>query len=71
MFPEPTESERIIGFYGRSEWGRGFDGIEEFGIITAPKGVELPDSIYDLPELQNTDGGNGPVSVPNASRKVN
>ncbi|KAE8449912.1 hypothetical protein EG329_007389 [Mollisiaceae sp. DMI_Dod_QoI] len=57
---EPTESEKIIGFYGRSDWGRRFDGIEEFGIITAPKDAELPDSIYDLPELQNTDGGNGP-----------
>lgn len=57
---EPTESEKIIGFYGTSDWGCGFDGIQEFGIITAPKNVELPAIIYDLPELQNTDGGNGP-----------
>lgn len=60
---EPTESENIIGFYGRSDWGRGFSAIREFGIITAPKNVELPVSIYDLPELQNTDGGNGPVCI--------
>ncbi|CZR69422.1 related to jacalin-like lectin domain-containing protein [Phialocephala subalpina] len=59
---EAAENERIIGFYGRSDWGRGWSGIEEFGIITAPKDVELPESIYDLPELQNTDGGNGPRS---------
>lgn len=59
---EPAESEKIIGFYGTSDWGRGFNGIQEFGIITAPKNVELPAIIYDLPELQNTDGGNGPVS---------
>ena len=39
-----------------------FNGIEEFGIITAPRDAELPMVIYDLPELQNTDGGNGPVS---------
>lgn len=59
---EPTKSEKIIGFYGRSDWGRGFSGIQEFGIITAPINAELPANIYDLPELQNTDGGNGPVS---------
>jgi hypothetical protein len=59
---EPAENEKIIGFYGRSEWGLGFDGIEEFGIITARRHAPLPMAIYDLPELQNTDGGNGPVS---------
>jgi hypothetical protein len=62
MISEPAENEKIIGFYGRSEWGCCFDGIEEFGIITAPRDVELLAVIYDLPELQNTDGGNGPVS---------
>jgi len=55
----PAENEKIIGFYGRSDWGTGFCGVQEFGIITAPKDVELPMSIYDLEELQNTDGGNG------------
>jgi hypothetical protein len=59
----PSGKEKIIGFYGRSDWNRGgFCGIEEFGIITAPRDVDLPETIYDLEELQNTDGGNGPVS---------
>ncbi|TVY82398.1 hypothetical protein LSUE1_G003869 [Lachnellula suecica] len=58
---EPADSEKIVGFYGRSDFDDGtFCGIQEFGIITAPKGVELPDTVYDLPELQNTDGGTGP-----------
>ncbi|OBT74008.1 hypothetical protein VF21_05971 [Pseudogymnoascus sp. 05NY08] len=60
MTLEPAATEKIIGFYGRSSWGHCFDGIEEFGIITAPRDVDLPMIIYDLPELQNTDGGNGP-----------
>lgn len=50
-------NERIIGFYGRSWWGRHFDGLVEFGIITAPKDVKLPEKIYSMKELQNTDGG--------------
>lgn len=50
------ESERIFGFYGRSYWGEQFDGLVEFGIITAPKGAELPDSVYKMTELQNMDG---------------
>ncbi|KAH8836176.1 putative peptidase family-domain-containing protein [Flagelloscypha sp. PMI_526] len=58
---EPSSpDERIIGFFGRSDWDRGFNGIQEFGIILAPKledGKELPETIYDLSELQNTDGG--------------
>lgn len=33
-----------------------FDGVVEFGILTAPKGVELPDSVYTMTELQNLDG---------------
>ncbi|KAL5348065.1 hypothetical protein ACLOAV_006545 [Pseudogymnoascus australis] len=57
---EPAATDKIIGFYGQSEWGQCFDGIEEFGIITAPRDVDLPMIIYDLPELQNTDGGTGP-----------
>jgi hypothetical protein len=54
---EPAANEKIIGFYGRSDWGIGVSGIQQFGIITAPRDIELPMSIYDLPELQNTDGG--------------
>lgn len=51
---EPEEDHCIVGFYGHSTlWGH----CAEFGIITAPKGVDLPDSAYDLPELRNTDGG--------------
>lgn len=60
---EPAENEKIIGFYGRSDWNdRGCCGVEEFGIITAPRNVELPEIVYDLEELQNTDGGTGSVS---------
>lgn len=32
----------------------------EFGIISAPKDAEVPDSMYDMPQLQNTNGGTGP-----------
>jgi hypothetical protein len=59
---EPAQNERVIGFYGTNEWGQGFSGILQFGIITAPKDVELPMQIYDLAELKNTDGGHGDVS---------
>ena len=31
--------------------------VDEFGIIMAPTDVKLPMTIYDMPELQNTDGG--------------
>lgn len=52
----PPPKYFIVGFYGTS----GSSGYcSEFGIISAPKNVELPDSMYDLPELQNTDGGTG------------
>lgn len=52
----PPAGHKIIGFYGAS----GTYGMcDQFGIVTAPRDVELPDSIYDLPELQNTDGGTG------------
>lgn len=53
---EPPPNHKIIGFHGRSgKWGM----CMVFGIITAPKDAELPDSMYDLPELSNTDGGLG------------
>lgn len=54
---EPELGEKIVGFFGRSDWKRSFNGIQEFGIITAPQGVELPECVYDMPELKNTDGG--------------
>lgn len=60
---EPAASERIIGFYGKNDWSHSFCGIMEFGIITAPKNIELPMEVYELSELQNTDGGLGEVSL--------
>lgn len=56
-YAEPPSGERIVGFYGRNYFGENMDGIVEFGIITAPSGVELPVQVYDMPQLQNTDGG--------------
>ncbi|KAF2492311.1 hypothetical protein BU16DRAFT_529656 [Lophium mytilinum] len=56
---EPARHERIIGFYGANDWGRNFSGVLQFGIITAPRDIELPPQVYDLPELKNTDGGLG------------
>ena len=49
--------ETVVGFYGQSYWGSNFDGLVEFGIITAPCGAELPENVYDMDELKNTDGG--------------
>ncbi|KAJ5168530.1 uncharacterized protein N7482_004124 [Penicillium canariense] len=46
---KPEEGEVIVGFYGTSDRDSGF--TQEFGILTAPKGVELPESIYDNLEL--------------------
>lgn len=57
MVLEAPSGERIVGFYGRSYWGENFDAIAEFGIITAPRNVELPDAVYEMDELKNTDGG--------------
>ncbi|KAL2150598.1 hypothetical protein VTH82DRAFT_7161 [Thermothelomyces myriococcoides] len=46
----PPKDHRIIGFFGTSgRWGM----CHEFGIVTAPRNVVLPDSVYDLEELQN------------------
>jgi hypothetical protein len=56
---EPTVSERIIGFCGKNDWSHSLCGVMEFGIITALKNIELPMKVYELPELQNTDGGLG------------
>lgn len=46
-----------MGFFGKSWWGPNFSGLAEFGIITAPKDFALPDVVYDMEELKNTDGG--------------
>lgn len=56
---EAQADERIVGFYGRSWWGSNFDGLVEFGIITAPKDFELPGAVYGMTELHNTEGGLG------------
>ncbi|KAI4737553.1 hypothetical protein E4T50_11980 [Aureobasidium sp. EXF-12298] len=45
---EPGPGERIVGFHGIS----GFY-THEFGIVTAPKDVELPVHTYDMRQLQN------------------
>lgn len=49
---EPASDEKIVGFYGKSA-----PYVGEFGIITAPKTFKVPDSVYDMRELQNL-GGN-------------
>jgi hypothetical protein len=45
-----------VGFYGRSYYGEMWNGVAEFGILTVPKNLELPGVVYDMLELQNTDG---------------
>ncbi|POS78054.1 zinc metalloproteinase [Diaporthe helianthi] len=54
---EPPSGERIVGFYGRNYFAEDLEGMVEFGIITAPGDVELPAQVYEMPQLQNTDGG--------------
>lgn len=51
MTLEPGEDEVIVGFFGKSDTRCGF--THEFGILTAPKGVELPEKVYDMAELRN------------------
>lgn len=48
---EPGHDENIVGFFGQSDCNSGF--TYQFGILTAPKGVDLPDVVYDMPELSN------------------
>ncbi|KAJ6103207.1 hypothetical protein N7486_005634 [Penicillium sp. IBT 16267x] len=48
---KPNDDEVVVGFYGQSFWESGY--TSEFGILTAPVGVELPDVVYDMPELTN------------------
>ncbi|KAK4147361.1 putative peptidase family-domain-containing protein [Dichotomopilus funicola] len=46
----PSSNHKIIGFCGVSgTWGM----CNRFGIITAPRDVALPDTVYDMEELQN------------------
>lgn len=60
------DGEKIVGFYGRNYFGEQLDGMVEFGIITAPTELELPAQVYDMPELQNTDGGLAASTTPPA-----
>ncbi|KAL3458205.1 putative peptidase family-domain-containing protein [Aspergillus heterothallicus] len=48
---EPGDDEEIVGFFGQSAIGSGF--TYQFGILTAPKGVGLPEVVYDMSELKN------------------
>jgi hypothetical protein len=48
---EPEEDEVIVGFFGHSLDGLGF--TYQFSLLTAPKGVELPEVVYEMPELRN------------------
>ncbi|KAL1801525.1 hypothetical protein ACET3X_001867 [Alternaria dauci] len=55
----PSPDEIIVGFYGKSERGGGFCGVEEFGIITVKRDVGiagLPENVWDMKELRNTSG---------------
>ncbi|OJD13378.1 hypothetical protein AJ78_06167 [Emergomyces pasteurianus Ep9510] len=53
---EPPPGQRIVGFYGRNWWGHMYDAMFEFGIITVPRDVHLPEVVYVMKELMNTDG---------------
>jgi hypothetical protein len=58
----PSPNEFIVGFFGKSERGGGFCGVEEFGIITVQRDVGiagLPESVWDMDELKNTSGMEG------------
>ncbi|RDW93963.1 uncharacterized protein DSM5745_01285 [Aspergillus mulundensis] len=48
---EPEEGEVIVGFYGLSAKDSGF--CHQFGILTALRDVQLPEVLYDMPELGN------------------
>lgn len=51
MVLEPGEGEKVVGFYGLSQKGRGY--VQHFGLLTlAAEAGELPATIYDLPEFQ-------------------
>ncbi|VBB81614.1 Putative protein of unknown function [Podospora comata] len=47
---EPPANHKIVGFYGTSgSWGM----CQKFGIMSIPRDVELPGSVYDMEEFQN------------------
>jgi len=46
---EPEDGYRIIGFYGSSNGSTGW--CREFGIITAPRDVDLPNQLYPMAEF--------------------
>ncbi|KAL5335576.1 putative peptidase family-domain-containing protein [Aspergillus crustosus] len=48
---EPSDDEVIVGFFGQSSANSGF--TYQFGILTAPKDVELPQEVYSMSELRN------------------
>ncbi|EPS33748.1 hypothetical protein PDE_08710 [Penicillium oxalicum 114-2] len=48
---KPQDGDIIVGFYGTSEKRCGF--THQFGILTAPKDVDLPEQVYDMAELKN------------------
>ncbi|KAH8690259.1 putative peptidase family-domain-containing protein [Talaromyces proteolyticus] len=50
---QPREDEVIIGLYGNSCGHSGF--TFEFGILTAPESVDLPEQVYNMSELKNSD----------------
>ncbi|KAI9697146.1 MAG: hypothetical protein M1820_007881 [Bogoriella megaspora] len=55
---EPEQGQKIVGFFGTSE-RHGCGAMKELGIITAPTDFEIPEEMYEMSELQNTDGGTG------------
>ncbi|KAK4199482.1 putative peptidase family-domain-containing protein [Triangularia verruculosa] len=49
-FLEPPANHKIVGFYGTSgSWGM----CKKFGILTVPRDVDLPDTVYDMEQFQN------------------
>ncbi|RMZ68500.1 zinc metallo ase [Pyrenophora seminiperda CCB06] len=57
----PAPDEVIVGFFGKST-RNGFCGVQEFGIITAPRDVGLeglPEKVWEMSELRNVAGLSG------------
>ncbi|KAK4223345.1 metallopeptidase [Podospora fimiseda] len=50
----PPPGHKIVGFVGRSTSDV---SCTAFGIVSAPLGIELPDAMYDIEELQNNPQG--------------
>ncbi|KAK3386197.1 putative peptidase family-domain-containing protein [Podospora didyma] len=61
----PGKDERIVGFFGTSGGG---GMVKKFGIVTAPKNARLPDSMYDMEELQNLPLGRPSKRVKRSNR---